>query len=264
MKISLVLTTLNRADELKNFLLHYINQSYVNHELIIVDQSCDEIASVNQNNLKRIITANMNVNYVRCKTLGLSHGRNIGLKLVSGDVVGFPDDDCWYPTDFLEKAFNLFSRNKCDFISGFYREENLDNSNRPFYSHEITKGNMKVEGVNSVSLFVKFHQAIRFDESIGAGTKMPIGEEKDLVLQELKRGHIGIYDQDFYCFHIIERSSNLSNEQVLARYAAQTYIYKKHSWSLNYSMKLVKSIVSNLFRGRFLVVKVIISTLAIK
>ena len=29
--------------------------------------------------------------------LGLSRAPNVGIKKITGDIVGFPDNDCWYP-----------------------------------------------------------------------------------------------------------------------------------------------------------------------
>ena len=42
---------------------------------------------------------------VRCTSKpGLSHARNVGLKCIAGDVVAFPDDECWYPPELLERV----------------------------------------------------------------------------------------------------------------------------------------------------------------
>ena len=39
----------------------------------------------------------------------LSRAKNVGLKHVSGDVVEFPDDDCQFPPDLLDRVAQFFN-----------------------------------------------------------------------------------------------------------------------------------------------------------
>ena len=40
---------------------------------------------------------------------GLSRARNRALSSLAGDVIGFPDDDCRYPPDLLERVARRFA-----------------------------------------------------------------------------------------------------------------------------------------------------------
>ena len=40
---------------------------------------------------------------------GLSRARNAGLRMIAGDIVSFPDDDCWYPPDLLQRVADASS-----------------------------------------------------------------------------------------------------------------------------------------------------------
>src|SRR5579864_3540599 len=93
-KFSLILATVGRLDEVARFLQHLGRQTYRDFELIIVDQNSDDV-------LERLIRQYQGcfpVLHLRSEP-GLSRARNVGLQHFSGDVVAFPDDDCWYAPD---------------------------------------------------------------------------------------------------------------------------------------------------------------------
>ena len=37
--------------------------------------------------------------------------RNAGLAAASGEIIAFPDDDCWYPVDLLNRIDDWFNAN---------------------------------------------------------------------------------------------------------------------------------------------------------
>ena len=97
MKFSLVLATVDRSDELERFMFHLNQQICRDFELIVVDQ--------NQDNRVELILApyfdKFPILHIKSNELGASKGRNMGFKYVSGEIIGFPDDDCWYASDLL-------------------------------------------------------------------------------------------------------------------------------------------------------------------
>lgn len=42
----------------------------------------------------------------------MSYNRNVGIDNAVGQIIGFPDDDCVYENDTLEKVINFFNKNK--------------------------------------------------------------------------------------------------------------------------------------------------------
>src|SRR5579864_8357010 len=102
MKFSLVLATVGRHDEVARFLASLEAQGYRNFELIVIDQNDDDRLVP----LLRMYHDRFALQHVRSPR-GLSRARNVGLKLASGDVIAFPDDDCWYPAGLLEKVAAL-------------------------------------------------------------------------------------------------------------------------------------------------------------
>lgn len=100
--------TINVTTELDLFLKSLKAQTYKNFELIVVDQNegydVFEIVKNYEEDFK--------IKYVRSDEKGLSLNRNRGLVLMEGEIAGFPDDDCEYQPDTLEKVISFFKRKK--------------------------------------------------------------------------------------------------------------------------------------------------------
>src|SRR4051812_15522441 len=105
--ISLILGTKGRTDELRRFLHSLSSQTSGRVELIIVDQNEDD--RVHQ--VLRSVPVDIPTSIIQSKP-GLSRARNIGLRHANGSIIGFPDDDCWYPPDLLGRVLKAFS--DCD------------------------------------------------------------------------------------------------------------------------------------------------------
>jgi len=83
----------------RRFLSSLDSQTHRQFELIVVDQNKDgRLSPILEQYEKKF-------SIVRCTSKpGLSHARNVGLKCIAGDVVAFPDDECWYPPELLERV----------------------------------------------------------------------------------------------------------------------------------------------------------------
>ena len=102
--ISLIVTTQgNRMDLLIRLLDSLEEQTCSDFELILVDQSAD-------NRVKTILSNySFSIKHISSEKVSLSKARNIGILASSGNYLGFPDDDCWYSKDVIEKILYSFS-----------------------------------------------------------------------------------------------------------------------------------------------------------
>ena len=92
MKLSLIQTSQDRKDELERFVKSL-------NEQVGIDFNEIQLIFVDQEDNKQIfndLDKRIDFVYIKYHHSSLSHARNIGLKHVTGDYVGFPDDDCWY------------------------------------------------------------------------------------------------------------------------------------------------------------------------
>lgn len=100
--ISLIAATVNRTEELGRLLASLDRQTYRDFEVIIVDQNPDD-------RLAPILAQHPGLTIRRFRSeRGLSRARNVGLGQVKGDLVSFPDDDCWYPDELLATVVRWF------------------------------------------------------------------------------------------------------------------------------------------------------------
>ena len=116
-KISVVVPVYNAEEYLERMLESLINQTYKCLEIILIDDGsidnsgkiCDKYKSKD----KRIVV-------VHKKNEGVSIARNTGLKLVTGDFIGFVDSDDVISLDMYERLYNNIINTNSDIsVCGF-------------------------------------------------------------------------------------------------------------------------------------------------
>jgi len=201
MRFSLIMATLGRSGEIITLLDSLLLQSYKNFELIIIDQNDDDIVDKIYNQYKD----KLDLHYYRCDKKGLSLGRNRGLEHISGDIVAFPDDDCEYETDTLEKAADFFEKNPhYSFYTCNTKERNGNNA-----VLETREKNCDIGIFNFLSVGISFTIFVRsetvagfsFDEQLGVGAAFGSAEESDLLLYLIKNKKKGRYHAAHYIYH---------------------------------------------------------------
>jgi glycosyltransferase involved in cell wall biosynthesis len=201
---SLILCTRGRTEELKRFLLSVRNQvGDIKCEIIVVDQNADgRLNSIVEAHRDRI-----EIQHIR-SPVGLSRGRNLGLRHVRGSVVAFPDDDCVYPENLLNDVnARLASLPTADGVSVMSRDFKGKASGPRWMPKEgwITKNSVFRQAI-SYGLFFRaglLRQVGAFDESLGVGSESSwqSGEETDYVLRALAQGLRIFYLPTLFCLH---------------------------------------------------------------
>ncbi len=202
MRFSLVVATLGRTTEVQRLLNSLKDQTYPNFEIIVVDQNTDgrlvPVLSAFENRLEI---------YRLTSVPGLSRARNLGLRAITGEVVCFPDDDCWYPEDLLDRTNQLLTNHpKWQGLIG----DSVDQTGKPTLPWRDRKGSltrsMSWRRAISYAIFLR-SEVIRevggFDEALGVGSGRPwgSGEDNDLVLRALGAGFRVQYDPSVQVHH---------------------------------------------------------------
>lgn len=193
--ISLVTATLGRVEDISVLCGSLARQTYKNFEFIIVDQNDHfKVQEIIEN-----FKDKFKIKYIRSEVRGLSYNRNIGLRQCEGDIVGFPDDDCFYSDDVLEQVSKtLLSRKNSFALLSAFDPLTTNNFIKPI---KFVRRVEIMKYAISYNVFLNLDTSIFFDERLGVGTFFSSGEETDYLWQILSTRDRGIFANKAKVFH---------------------------------------------------------------
>jgi glycosyltransferase involved in cell wall biosynthesis len=203
MIFSLIVTTRGRTKELIKLFETLVSQTYREFDVIVVDQNEDD-------RVTKIVAEYadvMSIRHVFAEPKGKAAANNVGLKLATGDIVCFPDDDCWYPSDLLQKAAELFVAHPgWTAITGreSASETRITNTRFDLQAGEINLRNIWRRHISFTMFFRRCEIGdleFNVELGIGAGTKWGAGEDTDFLLKFMKAGRTVHYDPRLVVCH---------------------------------------------------------------
>ena len=213
-RFSLIVATVNRTDEISVLLASLATQQLRDFELIVVDQNPDDRLSdlladwaakvaVNDTNRNSLIE----LKHLRCAP-GVSKARNLGLAQSTGEILAFPDDDCWYYPDTLQNVASWFKQNNnYGIVSLGCQDEQGRASGNHWWQSECDLKCINIFRTSGTCCFFVRRPPqsvpLRFDESIGpgAGTKYGCGEDSDFLLTLMSHGIRGRFYSHLHVGH---------------------------------------------------------------
>lgn len=112
-RISLVIPTVDRPEALYNLLRHLEHQTRRPDEIVVVDQSAQPDPRVEAYSI-----THPRVRYHRIPERGLPNARNVGVRLASGDVILFLDDDSIPDPGLVQSHAEAYDDPKVDGAGG--------------------------------------------------------------------------------------------------------------------------------------------------
>jgi glycosyltransferase involved in cell wall biosynthesis len=262
MRFSLIMATMGRVSEVERFLRSLDSQTHREFELIVADQNRD-------GRLLPILAAyreRFSILHLKSKP-GLSRARNVGLPYVTGEVVTFPDDDCWYSPKLLELIAKFFcDRPELDGITGRMRDERGHPGIGKWFDREPgLLGQINAwKRVASITLFLRrsvIAAVGEFDEAlgVGSGTSWEGGEDIDYALRAVEAGLKIYYEPDILIYHpnppeYEERDYSKLADRAYKYAMGSGRVWKKHDYPLwfvaYYLLRPVGGAILSLMQGR--------------
>jgi glycosyltransferase involved in cell wall biosynthesis len=266
MRISLVVATKGRSDDVGALLETVLAQGHVSAEVIVVDQNGDD-------RLVPVLApyhGRLALTHLRSSIANANHARNLGLRHAVGELVGFPDDDCLLPAGVLARVDAAFAAEASLAIltgpaaspdgglgSGRWREE----------GGPITLANVWTS-VIEFNLFLRRVAALGlggFDEALGPGTRFGSAEGNDLVARAIRSGLVARYDPALRIVHPDKRLTEVAAARARLYGAGLGLVLRRHApgpgtW-LPFIIRPLGGIVLSLARGRLLAARYYAGTL---
>jgi glycosyltransferase involved in cell wall biosynthesis len=239
-RFSLVVATLGRDRELVRLFESLSIQTYNNFEVLVVDQNPDDrLVPIIEKFQKLFGIVHLT------SVPGLSRARNVGLKYATGEIIAFPDDDCWYLPNALKEINSALCESPLiDGVTGRYSNEFGKTEGRwQIYSGDVGRENVWRTAI-SFTIFLR-RELVRsigdFDEQlgVGSGSRWGSGEETDYLLRAIARGATIRYDPEILIRHPV-KVTNASTPDSLRRvraYAAGTgRVIVKNKYGIGYKV----------------------------
>jgi glycosyltransferase involved in cell wall biosynthesis len=204
LRFDLVVATVDRTVDLAALLHSLEAQTHRAFRLLVVDQNDDD-------RVERILEAHPGLDVLRLQSArGLSRARNAALASLTAEVVAFPDDDCRYVPDLLERVAGRFVEDAgLDGLSG--KPVAADGKVAgPWPAARLTITTDSVlHTATSHTIFLRRRLVERvgaFDEALGlgAGTPWSSGEEIDYLVRALRSGARLEYDPSLVITHPVK------------------------------------------------------------
>jgi glycosyltransferase involved in cell wall biosynthesis len=229
----LVVATVDRADQLGRLLDSLDAQTHGAFRVLLVDQNDDD-------RVDDVLAGHPALDLVRLRSpRGLSRARNAALGQLRADIVAFPDDDCVFAPDLLERVAREFMTTpELDGITG--RAVGTDGRSNPSWATDqalLTRENLWNRAI-SFTIFLRravVERAGPFDERLGLGSNGPSssGEETEYLVRALNANARIEYDPSLVVMHEEKVLSPAALRSVGAREGASIgYILRKHRYPL--------------------------------
>ena len=241
-RFSLIVATLGRKEEVVRLLRSLRVQTYRDFEVIIIDQNSNNMldeAVIKEGEALKII-------HIKSDKKGLSYNRNIGLLQAKGEIIAFPDDDCFYSSDVLEKidkSFREIPEHKLRLTN--VMDPETSNTYIRGGGKKVKRGQLLKKAI-SFNIFIKRANTMLFDEKLGCGAYFGSGEESDFLFANIDKKESGLF-VDSKIYHSEGKVSNRTEEQLYSYGLGWGAIFKKEFVLRNNFLSLIYFIYS-LFR----------------
>lgn len=230
--VSAIITTHNRLDLLKQAIKSVKQQTYIDIEVIVVDDASTD-------GTKEYCTALTGIHYIYispAESKGGNHARNVGIENSHGEYIAFlDDDDLWLSTKIEKQVEAMQMHLECDLCIGGFKEERIDNNKTliyvpPYYTHQtelldISKSCLYTGYAFTSTMLIRknvFSKTELFDENLQAY------QEGELIIRLAQLSKICRIYEPLIVYRVFCSDSQRITNRIFRWRLSMRYIYEKH------------------------------------
>ncbi|MFQ5702274.1 MAG: glycosyltransferase family 2 protein [Acidobacteriota bacterium] len=215
MRLSVVVSTYGRRSYIEQCIDSLLAQDRLPDEIVVITRVGDDPTEKYIDELLSNYTGSVEFRRARVTEPGVLAANRAGMRLVSGDIVSFIDDDATAHTDWLSRIEKWFEdqpdvgavggrdSQECAGIAS----ESTTNVGRVLWygrvignHHKVSRGARQVDVLKGVNMSFRRHLIPRFDENILGSAH---SYEMDLCFAVRHRGYRVIFDGDLLVDHYV-------------------------------------------------------------
>lgn len=232
--ISLALASVGRTEQVERLFDSLLAQTSNAFEVILADQNCDDrLMPI----VKKVVGLGMSVVHVRLERPDQYAARSVGIEKAQGLYIAFPDDDCWYEPEAIERAINVFETKNVDGLVAQWRESRealkyeSDGNGKELEWSDVC--GFRSSGASMITQFYKTAvvRAIGgFDKRMGLGSWFGGGEDTDMFFTIVRKGFRIVMASEVIVRHHfnLTPAHNLNLTNLRLRSRGTGALYAKH------------------------------------
>ncbi len=234
--LSLLIPTLNRTAPLRLLFESLAAQTCSDFEVLLADQNPPDVLE----GLIAEYTHHFPLRVFSIPPRGVSLARNALLPHAAGEIIAFPDDDCFYAPDTVEQVLEAFRRypHLGGLLGKWSEPEATKAARENIHDTPPLPAVTRFSAFRQAGTLVQFYRreavdaAGGFDPVLGPGTGLPYGcgEDTDYLLRVLKAGYAVSRTAAVRVYHPAPDMTKLNVPKVHAYAQGRMYLLRKHDF----------------------------------
>lgn len=200
-KLSIIVPIYNVERYLERCIISILNQTYINFELILVnDGSTDNSKDI----CEKYLSIDNRIKLINKKNGGLSSARNTGIELAIGEYIAFVDPDDYINKYMYEVLITTLKKDKSDMVICGYNKVDQNEANFQEINNYIDVNNVLASKISKVEALDKL--LIEGEKFVLAWNKI----YKRKLFNELRYKNGKIYEDEFLAHRVLYKCNKVS------------------------------------------------------
>lgn len=200
-KLSIIVPIYNVERYLERCIISILNQTYINFELILVnDGSTDNSKDI----CEKYLSIDNRIKLINKKNGGLSSARNTGIELAIGEYIAFVDSDDYINKYMYEVLITTLKKDKSDMVICGYNKVDQNEINFQEINNHIDVNNVLASKISKVEALDKL--LIEGEKFVVPWNKI----YKRKLFNELRYKNGKIYEDEFLAHRVLYKCNKVS------------------------------------------------------